>query len=168
MIIRAAKMEDIPALLDLGRSIHATTRFKQFEFSPERVASNLTAVIQDKRGIYCFLVAEDATGVAVGVLIGCLERHIFSDEQIVATLIHYDVLAEKRMGGTGLRLLSAFRKWAENRGAFELNAGISSGTDLVKLDRFMRKLGFQQTGGNYSLMLGTQKETKVTEDEHGQ
>ncbi|MHB1238746.1 MAG: ABC transporter transmembrane domain-containing protein, partial [Gallionella sp.] len=109
-----------------------------------------------------------AAGVAVGLLIGCLERHIFSDEQIVASLIHYDVLAGKRMGGAGLRLLSAFRTWAENRGAFELNAGISSGTDLVKLDRFMRKLGFQQTGGNYSLMLGIQKEAKVTEGEHGQ
>ena len=163
MKIRTAKMEDIPALLELGRSIHATTRFRQFEFSSERVASNLTAVIQDKRGIYCFLVAEDAAGAVVGLLIGCLERHIFSEEQIVATMIHYDVLAEKRMGGAGLRLLSAFRIWAENRGAFELNVGISSGTDLYKLDRFMRKLGFQQTGGNYSLMLGTQKQAKATE-----
>lgn len=152
MKIRLAKMEDIPALVELGRAIHAVTRFKQFEFNPERVAGNLMAVIQDQRGIYCFLVAEDASGVAVGGLVGCLERHVFSD-QLVATLVHYDVLPEKRMGGAGLRLLTAFRKWAENRGAFELSAGISSGTDLNKMDRFMRRLGFQLTGGNYSLML---------------
>lgn len=154
MKIRIATMDDIPALLELGRSIHATTRFKQFEYNPKRVADNLTAVIQDKRGTYCFLVAEDSTGTAVGGLVGCLERHIFSDEQFVATLVHYDVLPEKRMGGAGLRLLSAFRQWAENRGAFELSAGISSGADLDKMDRFMRRLGFQQTGGNYSLILG--------------
>jgi L-amino acid N-acyltransferase YncA len=162
MKIRVATMDDIPALLELGRSIHATTRFRLFKYSPARVADNLAAVIQDKRGIYCFLVAEDARGVAVGVLVGCLERHIFSDEQLVATLIHYDVLPEKRMGGAGLRLLSAFRQWAENRGAFELNAGISSGTDLARMDRFMRRLGFEQTGGNYSLILGKPEQGNAT------
>lgn len=154
MKIRYATMDDIPALLDLTRRISAITRFKQFEYSPERLASNIAAVIKDKRGVYCFLVAEDAAGVAVGILLGCLERHVFSDEQLVATLMIYAVLPEKRMGGAGLRLLSAFRQWAENRGAFELNAGFSSGIDFNKTDRFMRKLGFQQTGANYSLMLG--------------
>lgn len=85
-------------------------------------------------------------------MIGCVEQHFFS-EQLVASIIHYDVLPEKRMGGAGLRLLTAFRKWAENRGAFELSAGINSGIELDKMDRFLRKLGFQQTGGNYSLRL---------------
>jgi len=160
MKIRFAKMEDVPALVELGRAIHAVTRFKQFEFKPERVVGNLTAVIQDKRGIYCFLVAEDASGKAVGGLVGCLERHVFSD-QMVATLVHYDVLPEKRMGGAGLRLLTAFRRWAENRGAFELSAGISSGTDLNKMDRFMRRLGFELTGGNYSLMLEAPKQQNL-------
>ena len=61
-------------------------------------------------------------------------------------MIHYDVLAEKRMGGAGLRLLTAFRKWAENRGAHELSTG-------VNMDRFLRKLGFRLTGGNYSFTL---------------
>lgn len=85
--------------------------------------------------------------------IGCVERHFFSG-RFVASVIHYSVLPEKRMGGAGLRLLMAFRKWAENRGAFEINAGVNSGTDLDKLDGFLRRLGFKLTGGNYSLALG--------------
>ncbi|MBI5790272.1 MAG: hypothetical protein HZA63_02230 [Rhodocyclales bacterium] len=152
MKIRFAKLEDVPALVELGRRIHAVTRFSQFEFNPDRVAGNLAALIQDTRGMYCFFVAEDSTGLPVGGLVGCVERHVFSD-QLVATLIHYDVLPEKRMGGAALRLMIAFRKWAENRGVFELNAGISSGVELKKMDRFLRKLGFRFIGGNYSLIL---------------
>ena len=43
---------------------------------------------------------------------------------------------------------------AENRGAYELAVGINSGTDLGKMDSFLRKLGFELTGGNYSMGLG--------------
>jgi N-acetylglutamate synthase-like GNAT family acetyltransferase len=104
-------------------------------------------------GSHCFFVAEDSAGTPVGGIIGCVEPHFFSN-RLVASVIHYDVLPEKRMGGAGLRLLMAFKKWAENRGAVELNAGVNSGTDLEKLDSFLRRLGFKLTGGNYSLMLG--------------
>lgn len=38
-----------------------------------------------------------------------VEPHFFSD-RFVASVIHYDVLPENRMGGAGLRLLMAFRK----------------------------------------------------------
>lgn len=131
------------------------TRFAAYDYNPERVALQLRAAIetgQNRNGTHCFFVAEDSHGQPVGGLIGCVERHFFS-EQLVASVVHYDVLPEKRMSGAGLRLLMAFRKWAENRGAVELNAGVNSGTDLEKMDRFLRKLGFQQTGGNYSLAL---------------
>jgi len=57
------------------------------------------------------------------------------------------------MSGAGLKLLVAFRKWAENRGVFELSVGINSGVELEKMDRFLKKLGFRQTGGNYALSL---------------
>lgn len=66
-------------------------------------------------------------------------------------MINYGVVPDKRMSGAGLRLLTAFRKWAENRGAVELSAGVNSGIDLDKMDTFLRKLGFELTGGNYSL-----------------
>jgi len=36
----------------------------------------------------------------------------------------------------------------------EIYTGISSSGELGKMDRFLRKLGFQCTGGNYSLQLG--------------
>ncbi|MBV1786785.1 GNAT family N-acetyltransferase [Marinobacterium sp. D7] len=156
MKIRFATPDDVAPFVEMCRVFHAMTRFAAYDYNPERVAHNLKAVIdigQNGKGSHCFFVAEDSQGQPVGGLIGCIERHFFSD-QPVASIIHYDVLPERRMGGAGLRLLTAFRKWAENRGAFEISAGVNSGAEIQKMDRFLRKLGFRQTGGNYSLMLG--------------
>ncbi|MES9884195.1 MAG: hypothetical protein ABW185_25395 [Sedimenticola sp.] len=94
----------------------------------------------------------DSQGEIIGAQIGCVERHFFSD-RLVASVIHYDVLLEKRMGGAGFWLLTAFRKWAENRDAVELNAGVNSGVDLDRMDKFFRRLGFRMAGGNYALDL---------------
>lgn len=55
--------------------------------------------------------------------------------------------------------LMAFRKWAENRGVFELCAGVNSGAHIERTDRFLRRLGFVQTGGNYALRLSASKST---------
>lgn len=118
------------------------------------MAEQLRSVVhigQNEKSTHCFFVPEDSHGQAIAGLIGCVERHFFS-EQLIANIIYYDVLPE-RMSGAGLRLLTAFRKWAENRGAVELSAGVNSGVELAKMNRFLQKLGFQQTGGNYSLLL---------------
>ncbi len=155
MNIRFATLEDVPAFVEMGKRFHEHTRFRIYDYNPSRVADQLRAVIhvgQNEKGTHCFLVAEDSQGQSIGGIIGCVEKHFFSD-QLVATVIHYDVLPERRMGGAGFRLLAAFRKWAENRGAVELNAGVNSGVALDKMDRFMQRLGFKQTGGNYSLPL---------------
>ena len=44
-------------------------------------------------------------------------------------------------------------KREENRAAFEISAGVNSGYAMDKMDRFLRRLGFRQTGGNYSLVI---------------
>ena len=155
MKTRFATLNDIAAGVECGRRMHAITRFAGYDFNAERVAQNLRAVIeagQNGKGTHCFFIAEDSNNQFVGGLIGCVERHFFSD-QVVASVIHYDVLPERRLSGAGLKLLAAFRTWAENRGAFELSVGVSSGVALDKMDRFLRRLGFQQTGGNYAMSL---------------
>lgn len=159
MTIRFATIEDIPALVEVGQKFHELTRFKTMEYNATRVAQQVSAVIhvgQQGRGSHCFFVAENKEGAIVGVLLGCLEQHFFSDS-LIASLIHYDVLPGWRMSGAALRLMSAFRTWAENRGAVELSAGVNSGTHIDKTDRFLRRMGFAQTGGNYALALNLLK-----------
>lgn len=155
MKIRFSTLNDVAACIEIGRRMYSVTRFAVYDFNAERVEQNLRAVIevgQNGKGTHCFFVAEDTKGQIIGALIGCVERHFFSD-LLVASIVHYDVLPDRRMSGAGLKLLTAFRKWAENRGVFELSIGINSGVELEKMDRFLRRLGFQQTGGNYALPL---------------
>lgn len=155
MKIRFATFNDIPVCVDIGRHMHTLTRFAAYDFNAERVAQNLRAVIetgQNAHKTHCFFVAEDDAGQIIGALIGGVERHFFSD-LLVASVIHYDVLPDRRMSGAGLKLLAAFRKWAENREVFELSVGINSGVELEKMDRYLKRLGFRQTGGNYALHL---------------
>ena len=156
MKIRFATLADIPALVEIGRKFHAATRFALYDYNTEQLAQSLRSVIhagQNGKGTHCFFVSEDSGGAICGVLIGCMERHFFS-HQLVASVMHYDVLPDRRMSGAGLKLLSAFRKWAENRGAFELSVGVNSGVEIDKMDRFLKRLGFMPTGGNYSLTIG--------------
>ncbi len=165
MKIRFATLEDVPAVVEAGREFHAMTRFAAYEYNVERLSENLRGVIsagQNKNGTHCFFVAEDDQGKFCGGLIGCAERHFFS-HQLVASVIHYDVLPDKRMSGAGLKLLTAFRKWAENRGAFELSVGVNSGIDMDKMDRFFKRLGFEQTGGNYSMVIRNDMVAEKTE-----
>jgi GNAT superfamily N-acetyltransferase len=152
MKIRPAAPGDLNAMVDVVRRIQDSTRLRQIGFSAERTFINLKAVVEDARGIYCLMVAEDATGQIVGGLLGVMERHFFSD-RFVATLIGFGVLPERRASGAGHRLLTVFRRWAERRGAVELNAGINSGTGLERSDRYLRRLGFARVGGNYVLSL---------------
>ncbi|MDR0775588.1 MAG: GNAT family N-acetyltransferase [Azonexus sp.] len=161
MKIRFATRNDIPACTEIGRRMAAVTRFAAYDFNAERLAQNLGAVIDSghAKGTHCLFVAEDTAGQLIGLLIGCIERHFFSD-LLVASIIHYDVLPEKRMGGAGLKLLAAFRQWAENRSAFELSVGINSGVEMEKMDRFLKRLGFRRTGGNYSLPLVAERSVR--------
>lgn len=150
--VRHANLKDIPSFVEAGRLVHDATRYHIYDYDTRKVANTLQGIVENPQGGYCFIIAEDGSGQPVGWVIGCVERHFFSD-QVVASVINYGVMPDRRMSGAGLKLLTAFRKWAENRGAFELCAGVNSGVDIEKMDRFLKKLGFRLTGGNYAILL---------------
>ena len=52
-----------------------------------------------------------------------------------------------------MKLLDAGRRWAMNCRAVELRLHVTSGVHIGQTDRVFRKLGFRQTGGNYTLGL---------------
>lgn len=155
MTIRFAQLSDIPACIELGRQLHQMTRFSIHAFQPDRISTNLQSLIevgQNQKRSHCLLLAENSGAQLTGCLLACIERHIFSDQPI-ASVITFGVLPQNRMGGTALKLLDAFKKWALNRGEFEINAGVNSGLQIDKTDRLMKRLGFEVTGGNYALRL---------------
>jgi hypothetical protein len=153
MKVRYACSIDVPALAELGKRAHAETRFSVYDYSMTRITENLHHLIeigQNERGTNCLLIAEDDGGNIAGVLIGVVERHIFSDLPVASVMVYY-VFPKKRMSGAGFKLICAFRRWAENRSAFEICVGVTSGSDIHRSDRLLTRIGFERTGANYSL-----------------
>lgn len=148
MPVRFATPQDVPALVALGKRMHAITRFRHFVYDEARVAQSLDAAITESKNRYVCLVSEDGQGKVVGVLLAVLEQHIFSD-QLTASIMHYDVLPESRIGGWGVRLLRAFEMWARNRKVVEVSFGINSGAEHALVGRFATKMGFEKVGENF-------------------
>lgn len=148
MTIRFATAADIPALVALGKRMHAITRFKSFAYDEARVAKSLTDALIHGRGRYVCFVAQDVQAQVVGGLLAVVEQHIFST-QLTASVMHYDVLPEKRMGGYGVRLLKAFEQWCANRKVAEINLGVNSLTEMDSVGQFVRKMGYDKVGENF-------------------
>lgn len=153
MPIRFADLQDVPALVTLGKRMHAITRFSHFEFDEVRVAHALTAALTEGKKRYVCLVAEGSQDNLVGGLLAVLEQHIFSS-QLTASIMHFDVLPEARMAGWGVRLLHAFELWAKNRQVVEISFGINSGDELGTVGRFAIRMGFEKVGENFVKGLG--------------
>lgn len=150
MPIRMASLADTPQPLERGRRMHALTRFQHFDnYKAERAAKAFESLITQGPHKYVFMVAEGAEQRVVGALIGVLEQHIFS-EQLTASIMHFDVWPEARMGGYGIKLLKAFESWRRNRGVIEINFGINSVEGAAPEARFVNRLGYKCVGGNFS------------------
>ena len=48
-----------------------------------------------------------------------------------------------------MKLLHAYRVWAKQRQAVEIQVHVTHGFNLKKIHRFFKKLGFQMVGANY-------------------
>ena len=152
MSIRFATPEDVPMLVESGRVYHEESRFKRYRYNPEKLRINLLNLVENTTGTHCFFVADNAAREPYALLIGCMESYFFSDEPVAQSILFW-VHPEHRGGSAAVKLMQAFRKWAMNRNAFEVAIGVNSAVHIDKADQFFRKLGFQITGGNYSLPL---------------
>lgn len=152
MTIRFATLNDVPALVEGGRRMHAMTRFRRFDYDERKVAAAFTDLITKGQHKYVFLVAQGSSGGIAGALIGALEQHIFS-EQLTASVMHYDVLPEARSGGHGVRLLKAFEQWCKNRKVIEISLGVNSGEATESVGRFVVRMGYQKVGENFNKAL---------------
>lgn len=153
MPIRFATVDDIPALIELGRQMIGHTRFATFAYEPLRVQAQLHAALTEGKSRYVCLLAFDSEDRLVGMLLAVLEQHIFSS-QLTASVMIFLVLPEARMGGWGVRLLRAFEQWAKNRQVLEINFGVNSATEQDTVGRFARKMGFKKVGENFVKGLG--------------
>ncbi|MDP1905910.1 MAG: GNAT family N-acetyltransferase [Pseudomonadota bacterium] len=154
MKIRYATRNDIPAMLELGRGIHAESRFADMPYDEAKLREGLGELIhlQEQAGSHCFLVAESGDARIVGGFIGALETYFFTRATSANSILIW-VDPAWRGSSAAMRMIDAFRRWAAQRQASEVCLLVASGVTIKRTDRFFRRLGFVQTGGNYSMAI---------------
>ena len=157
MKIRNAASTDITPLIQFGYLIHAESKFSTLDFDPDKVRKTLEGIIESKNGTHCCFIAENTEKQLIGVFIGCVEEYFFSKSLMAHSVLIY-VHPKWRGSSAAVKFIHAFRQWALNREALEVCIGVASGVTIGRTDRFLKRLGFSVTGGNYSMVIRNQQE----------
>lgn len=149
MKIRFAALEDIPALLDMGEAMVAESRFSAYGLNRDKSALMLTNMIGHPPQS-TILLAERSNDEVVGMLAGYVVDFFFCDALVAQDRFFY-VKPDARGSSAAIKLLLAFRRWAETRKVHELNINMSVAIEMQRFNKMMAKLGFRCSGSNFSL-----------------
>lgn len=133
----------------MGERAVQGTRYQTMRYAPEKIRRQLDAYFQDERRKYIWLVGL-RDGKLQGLLFGSVEEYWFTTS-LGANMIAWYVDEPARGSPMAVKLLLAFKRWAENRGGNELTLSITSGVRMDKTGRFLRRMGFEACGENYIL-----------------
>lgn len=151
MKIRFVTPQDIPTILDLGELMVAESRFGHYGLNRAKTDKALANMIQ-RPADSLILLAERDDGTAVGMLAGYTVEFFFCDAHVAQDRFYF-VKPEARGSFAALKLLLAFRRWAEQRKVRELNINMNVAVEMPRSSRMMTKLGFRCCGSNFSLGL---------------
>jgi GNAT superfamily N-acetyltransferase len=146
--VRLAKDEaDIAAMIDLGRALHAESRYAAYPYDEARLRqAGQMALAKGNPGA----VMAELNGALIGMAVVVAGEHFFSAAKTATAQLLY-VAPAHRGGRAAILLLRALRRWAHEAGALDLHVNNTTAIDAARTDRFLRKMGFRQTGGNYVL-----------------
>ncbi|WP_408595562.1 N-acetyltransferase family protein [Limnohabitans sp.] len=145
--IRFACLDDWPKIVKLATAMHAESRFSKLKLDEQKLRNIFLEQLSSPR-VACCLLAYKSDGIVVGMLVGFVTEFFFT-RQLVAQDRVFFVLPEYRGTSAAVRLLTAFRKWAENRNVQELNINMSVAVDMPRFERFMTHMGFAKCGTNF-------------------
>ena len=139
---------DTTAMIDLGRRFHAEgPYFRDRPYDDTRLVEiGRLGLAKGNPG----LIMAERGGQLVGMAIVVAGEQFYSGAKAATVQLLY-VAPEARGGSAAVKLLRAIRRWAETAGTAELHLHVTSGIDAARTDRFLRRMGFKQTGGNYVL-----------------
>lgn len=157
MKILFAQSGDIPTVLAMGQAMLAESRFDRYGVNEEKLVAAIDTMINNS-GKACLLLAERTDGEIAGMLAGYVTDYFFSDATVAQDRWFY-VKPEYRGSSAAVKLLVAFRRWAENRQVNELSINMSVGIDMARFNKFMTHMGFGCCGSNFSLPLSVRHRT---------
>ncbi len=139
-MIRQATPEDISAMVYLGEQMHGESpRFFRTPYKPEKLARLAEVVLGDNGIAYVVEVG----GEIVGMAIGLVTEHFFSDVRIGTDLAIY-VAPEHRGGRHVVALMKAFEGRAAELGAEEIELGVTTGIHADRTASLYERFGFER------------------------
>ena len=168
--VRFAQHQDIPALVELGRKIHAQSRYAWMPFNSKKLWANLESAINNKQ--CCLIVATlDATSATssngeqepqnynLRPIIGVLWAYTLSlpfCNEFVAQIDNLYVIPQYRGSPVTMKMLAGLRRWGNNRQVAEIIIPNTFGIDQAYSSKLLGKLGLKPVGGMHSMWVDRQ------------
>ena len=145
----------IADIIDLARIAHDESRFAHIPFAPDKVRKSVLDALDTPRQKGVFLARRSETPVGFA---GCsVGEYQIGTDVLIATIHNLNVRKEVRSmlngGKVALGLFKGMETWARARNAHELLFHVTSGTDLPRTHKLVKRTGYTLIGGNYAKTL---------------
>lgn len=141
-MIRPARHDDIPRIIELGTILHQTTSYAAQPFNAGKAAAFMGALVDGAAGV---LFVAEIDGVVVGGMAGGIVDQWYNDELVA---YDYSLFVEpgRRNGIIAVRLIRAFEEWARIKGAKQIHMGIGTDMNVAGTSRLYESLGLKHFG----------------------
>jgi GNAT superfamily N-acetyltransferase len=144
-MIRVATPDDFSALLDLGRKMHAESRYREYSLDDDKLLQHFNAA----RANGFLIVFERVGKVEAGFLAGIGEMWFGRD--LAAFDLAMFVQPDRRGGFIAAMMIEAYIEWAIQSGAKEISIGTTTGVNTEAACRLYEKVGFEPVGSAYRM-----------------
>jgi hypothetical protein len=143
-MIRDAIDEDIEILLPLAIKMHSTSKvYADLDLDLQKVRDYAKDYI-DYYDRYFRVYEKD--GRPVAFFLGYVCEYFFGNQKLG---IQENLFTNEENPMVGIRLSKDFEAWCKERGAIEVNFGITTSHDRQRHDKFMARLGYRDCGTVY-------------------
>lgn len=156
MNIRPAKIEDTERFVALGKEMHEESNFSNMNWNPEKVGKIISSSLLENPWYYV-AVAENEDGIQ-GFIGGICFPTFFGDDKQANDLALYITPEYRGSYKTSIKLIKAFQKWAEEKGAMRCSIGSTAGIVDERYLEFLGRLGFKKSGFCATIQLNQLKE----------
>jgi len=145
-------MDDI---IFMAKQSHEESRFSYIKFAPDKVRAIAERAISDPAR-HAVMMAWDQEKPVGFVYCSIGEYHI-GVNTLVTTIHNINVLTNVRHslrgGRVALGLFKGVESWSKARSSQEILFHVTSGVDLSRTHKFIKRLGFRFIGGSYAKTL---------------
>lgn len=143
--MRRAAKNDIPKMIELGKAMHAESRFRGFKFNDDKAARFLDYAVSEKS----LIVLVDGEP-AHAMMIAYVQPFWWGDDLESDDLLLY-VSPKMRGKSSAIRLVKEYKRIAKGMGVADPRISTATGVETERTAKLFERLGFEGTGLMFSL-----------------